>query len=63
MGLPTQRRARRQGLYFLIERGHELDAGERVVEDNGRFLTVEKTVQTGFIAESDSRSSARGQTR
>lgn len=45
---------------FLIARGHELAEVERVVEDNGRFLTVEKTVETEFMAESDPRSGNGG---
>lgn len=51
---------RRDPKHFLIARGHELDAVERVFEDNGRFLIVEKTVEAGFMAESDPRSGAGG---
>ena len=46
--------------HFLVARDHELPEVERVVEDNGRFLTVETTAQTELIAESDSRSPSEG---
>ena len=42
---------------FIVARGHEMPELERVVEENERFLTVEKTVETGFMAGSDPRSS------
>jgi hypothetical protein len=45
---------------FIVARGHEMPEVEFVVEDNRRFLTVEKTVETGFMAESDPRSGAGG---
>jgi hypothetical protein len=45
---------------FMIARGHEIREIERVVFDNDRFLVVEKTVETGFMAESDPRSSPGG---
>ena len=45
---------------FMVARGHELREVERVLFDNDRFLTVEKTVETEFMAESDPRSSAGG---
>lgn len=41
---------------FMVARGHEIREIERVVFDNGRFLTVEKTVETEFMAETDPRS-------
>jgi hypothetical protein len=43
---------------FMVARGHELREVERVVFDNDRFLTVEKTVETEFMAESDPRSAS-----
>jgi hypothetical protein len=46
--------------HFLVARGHELPEVDRVVEDNERFLTVEKTVETEFMAESDPRSPSEG---
>jgi hypothetical protein len=46
--------------HFLVARGHELPEAERVVEDNERFLTVETTVETEFMAESDPRSLSEG---
>jgi hypothetical protein len=45
---------------FMIARGHEVREVERVVFDNDRFLVVEKTVETEFMAESDPRSSPGG---
>ena len=45
---------------FMVARGHEIREVERVVFDNDRFLVVEKTVETEFMAESDPRSSAEG---
>jgi len=45
---------------FMVARGHELREVERVVFDNDRFLTVEKTVETEFMAESDPRSPSEG---
>lgn len=41
--------------HFLVARGHEISETERVVEDNDRFVVVEKTVETAFMAESDPR--------
>lgn len=46
--------------HFIIARGHELPEIERVVEDNERFLTVETTVETEFMAESDPRTPIEG---
>lgn len=46
--------------HFMVARGHEMTEVERVVFNNDRFLVVEKTVETGFMAESDPRSSAGG---
>jgi hypothetical protein len=46
--------------HFMVARGHAQSKVERVVFDNDRFLVVEKTVETGFMAESDPRSSAGG---
>jgi hypothetical protein len=45
---------------FLVARGHELSEVERLVEDNERFLTVEKMVETEFMVESDPRSPSEG---
>lgn len=45
---------------FMVSRGHELREVERVVFDNDRFLTVEKTVETEFMAESAPRSASEG---
>lgn len=45
---------------FIVARGHEVPEVEFVVEDNRRFLTVEKTVETEFMAESDPRSLSEG---
>ena len=45
---------------FMVARDHELREVERVVFDNDRFLVVEKTVETEFMAESDPRSSPGG---
>ena len=45
---------------FIVARGHEVREIERVVFDNDRFLVVEKTVETEFMAESDPRSSPGG---
>ena len=45
---------------FMIARGHEVREVERVVFDNDRFLVVEKTVETEFMAETDPRSSPVG---
>ena len=42
---------------FLVAHGHELPEVERVVENKDRFLVVEKTVETAFVAKSDPRSS------
>lgn len=44
---------------FLVARGHEVTEVERIVEDNGRFLTVE-TVETEFVADVDPRSDGEG---
>ena len=43
---------------FMVARGHEIREIERVVFDNDRFLVVEKTVETEFMAETDPRSPA-----
>ena len=43
---------------FIVARGHEVREVERVVFDNDRFLVVEKTVETEFMAETDPRSPA-----
>ena len=40
---------------FLIAHGHVQPEVELVAEDNERFLVVEKTVETGFMAETDPR--------
>ena len=48
---------------FLVARGHEVDEVERVLEDNGRFLTVEKTVEIEFMEETDPRSSSEEATQ
>lgn len=45
---------------FLVAHGHDVPDVERVVFDNDRFSVVETTVETGLLAESDPRSSARG---
>jgi hypothetical protein len=45
---------------FLVARGHELPEVERVVDDHQRFLVVEKTVETAFMAETDPRSPDEG---
>lgn len=45
---------------FLVARGHELPEIEAVVEENERFLVVEKTVETAFMAETDPRSPDEG---
>ena len=42
----------------MVARGHEIREIERVVFDNDRFLVVEKTVETEFMAETDPRSPA-----
>jgi hypothetical protein len=41
--------------HFLVARGHELPEIERVVENNERFIIVEKTMETKFMAETDPR--------
>lgn len=51
---------RKNARHFLVARGHELPEVERVVEDNERYLVVEKTVETGFVAETDPRSPDEG---
>lgn len=43
--------------HFLLAPGHEITEVERVVEDNDRFVVVETTVETAFMAESDPRTS------
>jgi hypothetical protein len=45
---------------FVVARGHELPKVERVVEDHERFLVVEKTVETEFMAETDPRAPDEG---
>jgi hypothetical protein len=40
---------------FLVAHGHALPELEVVVDDNERFLVVEKTVETEFMAETDPR--------
>lgn len=40
---------------FLVARGHEQAEVEQVVEDNGRFLIVEATVETALMAHVDRR--------
>lgn len=40
---------------FLVARGHELAEFEHVVEDTGRFVIVETTVETAFMAHVDPR--------
>jgi hypothetical protein len=46
--------------HFLVARDHELPEVERVVQDNGRFLTVETTAQTELSAESEPRWPSEG---
>ena len=46
--------------HFMVARGHGMTEVERAVFNNDRFLTVEKTVETGFMAESDPRSNEEG---
>ena len=46
--------------HFIVARGHEMAEVERVLADHERYLVVEKTVDTAFMAESDPRSSAGG---
>lgn len=45
---------------FMVARGHEIREVECIVFHNDRFLVVERTVETEFMAESDPRSSSGG---
>jgi hypothetical protein len=40
---------------FLVAPGHATEAVEDVVEDHGRFLVIEKTVERRFMDETDPR--------
>jgi hypothetical protein len=41
---------------FFVAPGHETVAVENVVEDHGRFLVIQKTVEREFMSETDPRS-------
>jgi hypothetical protein len=43
-------RVRAHGARFVVRSGHQLSEVERVVEDNGRFLVVEKLGAAASIA-------------
>ncbi len=47
---------RSKGNRFVLVPGHEILDVEQVVEDNGRFRLVEKTVEADFAARTDPRS-------
>jgi hypothetical protein len=48
---------RRNAMRFLVLRGHEVDEAERVVEDHGHYLVVEKRENVrAIVEETDPRS-------
>lgn len=50
---------RSNGSLFLVVPGHELLEVERVVDENGRFTLVQKTVAADFAARTDPRARSR----
>ncbi len=50
LALAEYERVRRVPTHFLIRPGHEVPEIERVVEDTGRYVVVEKIEEAGYVA-------------